>query len=204
LLIAVFFALLTLIGLLTAADYGLPCDEPEEQDILRANLMEYAQRLLGDDSAPAAYYASLGIVPISQSDERDHGEAAYYLAAPILRLTGTEPDRMTALWHAATWLWFMVGGFSLYRLMRSLGLSRALSCLTALLLYLSPRFFAEGHYNNKDVVLLALTRGRWRAAPGSLKIRRFPARCFSRWRARWRPTPRSSEPSRGGWSAWRR
>ena len=30
------------------------------------------------------------------------------------------------------------------------------SCAAVLLLYLCPRFFAEGHYNNKDVVLLCL------------------------------------------------
>lgn len=152
-----FFVLLTLAGLLTSADYGLPCDEPAEQDILRENLYEYATRLLGPQSEAARYYQANGVQLISQSIERDHGESAYYLAAPILQLQADAPDTMTVLWHAYTWLWFMAGVIALYRLMRQLGLNRFLACATALFLYLSPRFFAEGHYNNKDVVLLSLT-----------------------------------------------
>jgi hypothetical protein len=154
---ALFFALLTLAGLLTCGDYGLPSDEPAEQTILQQNLMEYAVRLLGENSDAARYYNGLGITRISQSIERDHGESAYYLAAPILQLASAQPDTMTTLWHAYTWLWFMAGVYALYLLMRELGLSRALACATALLLYLSPRFFAEGHYNNKDILLLSLT-----------------------------------------------
>lgn len=157
LFVALFFAALTFVGLLTAGDYGLPCDEPAEQVILQENLKEYAARLLGNDSEAVRFYDSRGIQRISQSIERDHGQAAYYLAAPLLQLADTAPDRMTTLWHAYTWLWFMAGVFALYRLARSLGLSRPLACAAALLLYLSPRFFAEGHYNNKDVVLLSLT-----------------------------------------------
>jgi hypothetical protein len=152
-----FFLLLTLAGLLTSADYGLPCDEPAEQDILRENLYEYATRLLGSQSDAARYYQANGVQLISQSIERDHGESAYYLAAPILQLQADAPDTMTVLWHAYTWLWFMAGVIALYRLMRQLGLNRFRACATALFLYLSPRFFAEGHYNNKDVVLLSLT-----------------------------------------------
>ncbi|MDD3214491.1 MAG: glycosyltransferase family 39 protein [Eubacteriales bacterium] len=154
LLVAMFFVLLTLIGLFTATDYGLPCDEPAEQVILRENLKEYAFHFLGENSNAVRYYDALGIQRISESIERDHGQAAYYPAAPLLQMD--DASAMTTLWHAYTWLWFMVGVFALYRLARAMGLSRTVACATALLLYLSPRFFAEGHYNNKDVVLLSL------------------------------------------------
>ena len=156
-LTALFFALLTLIGLATAPDYGLPCDEPAEQIILQENLMEYSLALLGQDSPPAVYYRQRGITPISQSIERDHGQSAYYLAAPILQWQADAPDTAMTLWHGYTWLWFMVGVLSLYLLLRRLGAGRLVACAGALLLYLSPRFFAEGHYNNKDMVLLSLT-----------------------------------------------
>lgn len=63
---------------------------------------------------------------------------------------------MTTLWHAYTWLWFMLGVWAIYGFCRETGLSRPVSCAGALLLYLCPRFFAEGHYNNKDMVLLSL------------------------------------------------
>ena len=46
---------------------------------------------------------------------------------------------------------------ALYGLCRKLGMSRLAAFAGAMLLYLSPRFFAEGHYNNKDTVLLALS-----------------------------------------------
>lgn len=154
--VAVFFAALLLIGLSAGVDYGLPCDEPTEQVILEENMLEYALRLFGEDSAPAQWYLSRGVTPISQSIERDHGQCAYYLAAAFLPWQSVRPDRVMQLWHAYTWLWFMLGVGALYGFCRETGLSRPMSCMGMLLLYLCPRFFAEGHYNSKDMVLLTL------------------------------------------------
>lgn len=50
----------------------------------------------------------------------------------------------------------MAGVAALYCLCRRLGMGRLAACAGAMLMYLSPRFFAEGHYNNKDMVLLSL------------------------------------------------
>ena len=154
--VAVFFALLTLLGLMVTDDYGQPSDEWLEQYILQSNLHEYAVRLWGPESEAARWYASRGIQPISQNQERDHGQCAYYAFAPLLTRLLPEPDRLMLAWHTYTWLWFMVGCFALYGFCRETGLGRVNSCLGTLLLYLSPRFFAEGHYNNKDMVLLSL------------------------------------------------
>lgn len=153
-LVALFFGLLTLAGLLTCGDYGLACDEDWEQDILRENMKEYAL-WLGDAQA-LAYYDQLGIRLISQSTEGDHGQSAYYPAAPLLALKSTAPHVLLTLWHAYTWLWFMAGCWAVYGFCREMGQGRMVACCCTLLLYLSPRFFAEGHYNNKDVVLLSL------------------------------------------------
>lgn len=154
--VAVFFALLTLLGLMVTDDYGPPIDESLEQRILQANMHEYAVRLLGPESEAVQWYASRGIERISQSQERDHGECAYYAFMPLLTRLLPEPDRLALAWHAYTWLWFMAGCFALYGFCRETGLGRGTGCLGTLLLYLSPRFFAEGHYNNKDMVLLSL------------------------------------------------
>ena len=154
--VALFFAVLALVGLSAGADYGLPCDEPTEQIILQENMLEYALRLFGEDSAPAQWYLSRGITPISQSIERDHGQCAYYLAAALLPLQDAQPDRVMVLWHAYTWVWFMLGVAAVYGFCREAKLSRPVSCGGMLLLYLCPRFFAEGHYNGKDMVLLTL------------------------------------------------
>lgn len=163
-LVCIFFAVLTIIGLWATADYGVPCDEPLEQIILRSNLLEYTLFFQGEDSAIARAYLDAGIQPISQSVERDHGESAYYPAAPLFLLTQSNRSLMTVLWHMYTWLWFMVGVYALYAIIRGLGLQRGTACLSSLFLYLSPRFFAEGHYNNKDVVLLALILWTFAAA----------------------------------------
>lgn len=150
---ALFFVLLLLVGLLTADDYTGSYDELAEQGILESNLKEYAiclERL----GVRWRYGLELSAAPISQSVEKDHGISAYYLFPLLLSFTdGSQWQRFT-LWNAMTWLWFMAGVWSLYALSRRLGASRWLAMLSALVLYCSPRLFAEGHYNNKDIVLL--------------------------------------------------
>ena len=172
--VVLFMLALTAVGLFTAQDYGMPIDEPAEQTILRENLNEYALTFWGEDRADLRLWDGQDAGRISQSAERDHGQSAYYLAAPLLTLSKTAPDRLMTLWHQYTWLWFMVGVLSLYGLMRGLGLGRTLACATALLLYLSPRFFAEGHYNNKDIVLLSLTLATLASGAWVMKRLTFP------------------------------
>ena len=154
--VGLFFAALLMAGLFTCADYGLPCDEPAEQLILQENMHEYAIRILGEDSAAAQWYASRGVNRISQSIEKDHGQCGYYAFMPVLALMMNEPHVLTVWWHAYTWLWFMAGVIAAYGFCRETGLTRFASCSGSLMLYLCPRFFAEGHYNNKDMVLLSL------------------------------------------------
>ncbi len=153
--VAVFFAALLALGLATCAQYGRPWDEGDEQAILRENLMEYAARL--GDSEAVRYYDALGVTRISESVERDHGQCAYYPVAWLVTADSLDEGARMALWHGYTWLIFTLGAFALYAVSRRLGLPRWLACAAALLLALSPRFFAEGHYNNKDIALLTLT-----------------------------------------------
>jgi hypothetical protein len=179
---ALFFIALTLLGLLTAADYGQPWDEPWEQDILRMNGNQYRAALhipgvtetTSTMVAPASYQ-------IADSVEKDHGECAYYPLLWLVDDTGIPEAARMVIWHAYTWLLFMVGALSLWFVCRRLGLNRVFSGAAVLFLMLSPRFFAEGHYNNKDIVLFSLTLltlwqalrlmekpGFWRAALFSL------------------------------------
>lgn len=154
--VSLFFLALLMAGLLTCADYGLPCDEPAEQLILQENMHEYAIRLFGEESSAARWYASRGVNRISLSLEKDHGQSGYYPFMPVLEKLLDQPDVLTVWWHAYTWLWFMAGVIAIYGFCRETGLTRPVSCMGSLLLYLCPRFFAEGHYNNKDMVLLSL------------------------------------------------
>lgn len=162
LLCCLFFAFWLVLGLCTAPQYGIPWDEFSEMDILRMNLWEYTLRLGGDD-APFARWAQEAPqtlldapLPISKSAERDHGECAYYPLAGVMMEESVSAARLSALWHGYTWLLFWLGGLSLYFVCRHLGLSQGMACLGVTLMMLSPRFFAEGHYNNKDIVLMTL------------------------------------------------
>ena len=155
--ITVFFVILTGIGLVASMGYGMLLDGPSEQVILQENLKEYAILLLGRDSESVRGYDALDIQSITESIEMDHGQAVYYPAAPLLALKDSNPYWFNILWHAYTWLWFMAGVMAVYAIMRSLQMPRLIACATALFYYLSPRFFAEGHYNNKDILLLSLT-----------------------------------------------
>lgn len=151
--VILFFAVLTAIGF-AANDYGVPVDEWWEMQTLKENLHEYAVRLGADEWM--GWFEEQGIGLISQSTERDHGQSAYYAFAPVLVAYARYPHVLSQTWHAYTWLWFMLGVWSVYAFSRDTGHRRMVSCLGALVLYLCPRFFAEGHYNNKDMVLLSL------------------------------------------------
>lgn len=183
--ICLFFIIVLLLGFFTAGNYGQPWDEPDEINILRMNLWQYAIALRADTTAFKAWAARESTspirlletpVPISQSQERDHGQSAYYPLASVVMDDALSPAQRMEIWHLYTWVLFWLGALALYFVCRRLGLSRHLSCLAVLMLLLSPRFFAEGHYNNKDLPLFSfcllclwqslrlMERPRWDAA----------------------------------------
>ena len=127
--VALFFAVLALVGLSAGADYGLPLRRAHRANhSAKRTCWNTPCALFGEDSAPAQWYLSRGITPISQSIERDHGQCAYYLAAALLPLQEEAPDRVMVLWHAYTWVWFMLGVAAVYGFCREAKLSRPVSC----------------------------------------------------------------------------
>ncbi len=154
---ALFFLLLLALGVWTGLDYGLSWDEPWEQDILRMNINEYAAQLgLEGRLALLSDIAQPEDGRISQSIEKDHGESAYYPAALLVMNNGLSAAARMRLWHGYTWLWMMAGVAALYQLAGRVGLSPVGRCAAVLFFIMSPRLFAQGHYNNKDMVLLSL------------------------------------------------
>ena len=153
--VALFMILITLIGLWTIGDYTGSYDEIAEQAILASNMKEYAVRLQ-KIGVCSEYWTNAPVQPISQSVEKDHGISAYYLFGVLFPLLENNEWLRYTLWSVFTWLWFMMGVWSLYAISKRMGASRPVACLACLVLYLSPRFFADGHVNNKDVVLLCL------------------------------------------------
>lgn len=150
--------LLFLFGLLVSGDYGQHCDQNNQFTLLRANEKEYALHLSegGMKDELLNYFEERGVVEISKSENLDHGIAAYYPAAFVLLLDNVSHRLMVDLWNAYTFCLFFLGVVSLYFIGKELFDSRLTGCAMSLFLYLTPRMFAEGHYNNKDVVMLSL------------------------------------------------
>ncbi len=136
--------------------YGDYLDRSGERDILYSNVKEYAERLLGEDCEVAVKLDERGIINISESIEKDHGIAVYYPVWFLIYLEEYSMHSANVVWYTYTALIFCIGTISLYMLCRELGFSKSASSLAVCMLWLNPRMFAEGHYNNKDMILLSL------------------------------------------------
>lgn len=155
-LVCAFFIAILLLGLCTVGDYGRYWDELSEIRIFRMAVMEYAQVLPFAEGLRQTL-ADMGVEPLSQSVEMDHNFSLYYPMAWLACDPSLDVNRLSRVWRGYTWAAFTFGLFCLYAICRRLGLNRPLCCAAVLLLLLSPRFFAHGHYNNKDIPLMTLT-----------------------------------------------
>lgn len=169
------FLLAALLVGIIGSGYGRPWDEPAEMDILRMNLWEYSNALgLPNDVFQARAAVESSVMPISQSIERDHGQSAYYLLSGVVMDSKLSEMQRMQIWHLYTWLLFWLGGVALYFVCRELSLPRFASCLAVAMLLLSPQFFAHGHYNNKDIVLMSLVLMVLRQALALSRKQSFP------------------------------
>ncbi len=152
----VFLLVILLIGLLTTFSYGVYFDQVSEQTILFSNIKEYVLRFGGTDSKLVQDMTAADITEISLDKERDHGIAPFYPAGIVWYINQASPYAGSIFWHMYTFLMVFVGICSLYYLCEGLFGSHKLASFVTLLFFLSPRMFAESHYNNKDMVLLSL------------------------------------------------
>lgn len=152
------FFLITLfvIGFLATFSYGAYLDQDSEQQILFSNIKEYLSNI------PFYFeleqeFSDAGIIEISESIEKDHGIATYYLVFIVYYINKISAYWGSVIWHLYTYCFiFLVGYNSLYLLLRKLFDSRKVAMFTVLVAFLTPRMFAECHYNNKDMILYAL------------------------------------------------
>ena len=166
-LVALGFLVLFLLGLANTGEYGMPWDEKTEQGILTANVKEYVYALGGGGGEGGGRTGILAIpavarvldseVPrISENVEKDHGMAACYPALPLMALPGLSPLQKMHLWHGYLWCFCFLGTLGMYFLLKELFSRRWVHILGTVLWYCTPRFFAESHYNNKDMVFVTL------------------------------------------------
>lgn len=158
--IIVAFSLLIMLvaGLFVTPDYGMPWDELLEIRTLGSNIREYIGLVQGDEAEPGKSSTGIAFPDYLKNADMDHGQSAYYGFAPALfHDYGDGGERtLMILWHAYTFILFMVGVVALYFICSTLCGDWKYGALGSLFLYLSPRFFAEGHYNSKDIITMSL------------------------------------------------
>jgi len=145
-------------GLFVTPDYGMPWDELLEIRTLGSNVREYIGLVQGEDAEPKQSSSRIGFTDYTENPDMDHGQSSYYAFSPALFVDlgeGAERSLMI-LWHGYTFLIFMVGVVALYFICSTLCGDWKYGVLGSLFLYLSPRFFAEGHYNSKDIVTMSV------------------------------------------------
>ena len=99
-LVCLFFLLILLVGVLTVDDYGRPWDELGEIAIFRTAIMEYGEWLPFETS----FHQNLkeaGVVPISQTIERDHNFSLYY---PIAWAAATMGFKVAFFIEGCPWM----------------------------------------------------------------------------------------------------
>jgi len=158
LIVALVLLIMTVVGLLVASDYGMSWDETLEMQTLGSDVREYIGLVSGTKSEPKQFANGLAIQDVKVNPDVDHGQSIYYPAAPLLFAhLGTDADRtVMVVWHIYTFLIFMAGVICLYFILKFLTGDWKYGLAASLFLYLSPRFFAEGHYNTKDVITMSL------------------------------------------------
>jgi hypothetical protein len=152
--VGLFFGLLLLLGWFVFADYGVSWDEAADRANGQVSL-RYAAELLAPSWAarhPVLQQAAL----IQNSYDNDHG-VLFELPLAWLDVVRPGTDLRTSylLRHAAVFLVSLGGIWALFRLATLRFRDERLGLLTAALLVLSPRFFAESFYNGKDLPFVA-------------------------------------------------
>ncbi|MBC6606934.1 hypothetical protein H8B13_08900 [Hymenobacter sp. BT188] len=153
--VGLFFGLLLLTGLLLHRDYGVSVDEPRHKLNGMVNI-----KYVGEMLAPELVRRQAGteLIPALKGySENDHG-VAFEVPMALLNFAFTRNNTQAAYWlrHLCIFLVFVAGVYALYKLATLRFQSWRWGLLTALLLVLSPRFFAEAFYNAQDIVFMAL------------------------------------------------
>lgn len=152
------FVTMFLFGAFFLRETGVYFDEHSEEQILYMNILQYGETLR--ISKIANWFEGKDeYQPICESIEKDHGSALYYLCGLLLMKLDQHSDATelkSEIWHAYTYALFFLGVIYMYRLLWELFRNRKTALLGTFMLFLTPRIFADGLYNNKDTVLMSL------------------------------------------------
>ncbi|MCR4647858.1 MAG: glycosyltransferase family 39 protein [Lachnospiraceae bacterium] len=149
-----FLLIVFFIGITTSFSYGKYLDEQIEKGILYSNIYEYVLHV-APGSSLAADFAENEIIPIKDAVDRDHGVALYYPLFFIWEVEKSDMRTGSLIWHAYTFFLVFLGMVCLYFLIKDIFDDKFLAMASIGFFWLSPRIFAQSHYNNKDMVLLS-------------------------------------------------
>ena len=152
------FVAMFLFGAFFLHETGVYFDERSEEEILYMNILQYGETLR-ISKITNWFEGKDEYHPICESIEKDHGSALYYLCGLLLMKLDQHSDATelkSEIWHAYTYALFFLGVIYMYRLLWELFRNRKTALLGTFMLFLTPRIFADGLYNNKDTVLMSL------------------------------------------------
>ncbi len=150
------FAAYFILGLFLFDDYGCGPDEGMERQTSLVNYRYVLEKLnLPVDERNAVWMEYLP--NLKEYRDRYYGTA---LHLPLVLIEAAfhftlEPSQFYGMRHFYTFLNFFLGAVCFYRLLSKRFGSRMWGLLGAGMLVLTPRFFAESFYNNKDVIFTA-------------------------------------------------
>ncbi|NCA99178.1 MAG: hypothetical protein EOM70_07360 [Clostridia bacterium] len=143
------FAILLLTGLLSYQDYGISTDE-EACHYRAVVTAKYVADTVGlnatfPDNIPA----------MADYSDRDHGVLFDLAAYALERQLGLQDSRQIFIFkHLLTYLVFFAGLIAFYQLVTRRLRDWRWGLLGAVMLFLSPRLFADAFYNAKDLVFM--------------------------------------------------
>jgi hypothetical protein len=154
-IVFLFFLFLFILGCFIYKDYGRSWDEHVNRSngfiTLNYILTKFQINFFSNDSEILKFTDSL----FSYND-RDYGVLFDLPVAIIERLLQlNSAAEQYYLRHFLTFLVFLLGTFFIYKLSCQRFNDWRLGLLASLMFVLSPRFFAEGFYNSKDIVFMS-------------------------------------------------
>lgn len=144
------------LGLFLYDDYGCGPDEGMERQTALVNYKYVVRKLNIPISRENETW--LGYLPeLHEYRDRYYGTALHF---PLVLIEAAvhftmEPAEFYGLRHFYTFLNYYLGVICIYRLLTRRFGSRKYGLAGMLMMILSPRFFAESFYNNKDVIFVA-------------------------------------------------
>ncbi len=152
--VPIFFVALVLLGFFIFPDYGMSWDESTSRTNGMVSL-KHVLKLSGTGILKEDAVLKEFKVPLNSYSDRDYGVAFEIPLAAAERLLALNDSRSQYLFrHLATYLIFVLGVFAIYQLAKRRFSDWRWGLFASVLLVLSPRFFAEGFYNDKDIVFM--------------------------------------------------